>query len=101
MDDPLRMSCGQAFGDMPGDPDRLAVPELASTIKVLLQRMTMDIFHDKVRQSCVFTDGVNRDDVVMIKGSDRSRFAKESFAGFVVSGQFRRQNFDGDLTLGP
>jgi hypothetical protein len=63
------------------------------------ERLAADQFHRDEDVTVGFVDRVDGDDVGMIQGGDRSRFALESLAPFGIGGGVGRQQFEGDVAL--
>ena len=64
----------------------------------ILKAHTVDVFHDDKVQVVVLVDVVGSNDVRMVEGRDRSRFAVEPFERRRILGLGRRQYLHGNLT---
>ena len=108
MDNPPAMGLRETPCDLNRDIDRLIYGQWPAG-DLLLQRLSLVILHDDEhltarrngigRAVLCLVDVMNHADVVVLQGRSRFRFMDKPVPGFGISGQFRRQEFEGDGTI--
>ena len=69
-----------------------------STPQPICEGLALDELEDQRRDAVLLLDAINRGDVRMIDGGQRSRFAIESRKSIAIGLKSLRQNFDGDVS---
>src|SRR2546430_2662199 len=86
MHDPFFVGVIQSDGGLPEDAQQRIFIDNVSIIQNFFQRRTVDKLHENVRETVLFGDVVNGDDVGMGKHAGRLRFTKEPLAQTLTLG---------------
>ncbi len=101
MNQPALVGCGEPFGDLTAEAQRLGRGQGALATEVLGQRLALEQRHGQEGDAVVFIDLVDGDDVVVFNGSLGLGFAEEALARGRVGGVLRQNYLQGDLPFEP
>jgi hypothetical protein len=96
VNDPLRVSGGQAADDLQPDFDRLARRKRAA-FEALAKGRTLEQLHRGVHDAVLASEVVDREDVRVRQRRDGSRLALETRERIGVSGERLGKNLDRDI----
>src|ERR1043165_1115548 len=78
MDEAVIVRCGQPRGDFTADLYDLREAQRRTRAQAVLQRLSFQERHGNERDAAIFIDLIDRDDVIVLNGRRRARFAEET-----------------------
>src|SRR4051812_45705931 len=93
------MRCCQTFGGFSANPEHFRSPEDLFMLQSLVQWLALQKLHGHVGHAAVFSDLVDRHDVVMDDRGSRLGLAEETFSSRFAGTEGRQHDLQGDFSL--